>query len=82
VNRQQAAEVFEARRKIVAERILKNLAYSPRHVQLGALGRMEKADQLAFEILMTPADQVEEKIERMPDLEGLSPDLFFTDRED
>jgi hypothetical protein len=82
MNRQQAAEVLEQRRKIVSERILRNLAYSPAHAHLGALQRMEKADQLAFEILMTPVDEFEEKVATRPDLQGLTPDLFFLDQEE
>jgi hypothetical protein len=81
MNYQQAGEVFEARRKIVSERILRNLAHSSAHAHLGALQRMEKADQLAFEILITPVDEFEEKVAARPDLQGLSPDMFFLDQE-
>jgi hypothetical protein len=74
MTRQRALEIFEERRKIVAERILKNLAHSPAHAHLGALERMALADRQAYALMNTPPDEIEEVVEKIP---GLTTDLFF-----
>jgi len=80
MNREQVAKVFEARRKIVAERILKNLAHSRAHAHLSAFDRMKMADQQAFEIMNTPPDEMDE--EKMATFPGMTPDGFFVDSEE
>jgi hypothetical protein len=77
VTRQQAAEAFEARVKIVAERILKNLAYSPHHAHMGALQRIDLAYKMAEAELSESLTSEEPPI----DFPGISPDGFFIEQE-
>lgn len=70
-------EQQEHRRKIVAERILRNLAHSPRHAHMGALARIDKAYAMADEIMSAPVDE-EAPANPFP---GLDPDGFLTDQD-
>jgi hypothetical protein len=74
---QHQTEMYEARRKIVAERILKNLAHSPAHAALGALKRIDLAYSQAETIMQQPP--VEEELSNP--FADLGPDGFFLEQE-
>jgi hypothetical protein len=76
-NRQQQIELSQKRLTLVAERILKNLAYSEHHAHMGALQRIDLAYKMAGEIMAQPLD-----LDGPPDFPGMDPDGFFTDSEE
>lgn len=60
MTRQQHIEIVAARKRIVSERILRNLSRSRAHAHLGALGRMELADSMAEEAMAATPEPPEE----------------------